>query len=116
MSSCATGKPWSSLPIPGSSCWPLTSLAVEKPRTPHWRSPMATSSSEPSSTFGALGDSEETRKWRSTMKQVFCLLLTIVCLSEARAQDVKRNIPYVKKADERQVLDVYSPKNAKDLP
>src|SRR5437899_2596959 len=34
----------------------------------------------------------------------------------ARAQDDKRNIPYAEKADERQVLDVYSPQNAKDLP
>jgi len=32
------------------------------------------------------------------------------------ARDVKRNIPYADKADERQVLDVFSPKNAKNLP
>ena len=34
----------------------------------------------------------------------------------ARAQDVKSNIPYVKGGHERQVLDVYSPKDAKNLP
>jgi acetyl esterase/lipase len=50
------------------------------------------------------------------MKYVPCLLIAIAFLSEAQAQDVKRNIPYADKADERQVLDVYSPKNAKDLP
>jgi acetyl esterase/lipase len=50
------------------------------------------------------------------MEHVSCLLIAIACLSEARAQDVKRNIPYAEKADGRQVLDVYSPKNAKDLP
>jgi acetyl esterase/lipase len=32
------------------------------------------------------------------------------------AQGVKRNLPYADKADARQVLDVYSPKNAKSLP
>ncbi len=31
-------------------------------------------------------------------------------------QDVKRNIPYAEPAHERQVLDVYSPPNAKNLP
>ena len=36
--------------------------------------------------------------------------------AEARAQDVKRDIPYVEKADKRQMLDVYSPKGAKNLP
>jgi acetyl esterase/lipase len=50
------------------------------------------------------------------MKHVSCLLVAVACLSGARAQDVKRNIPYAEKADERQVLDVYSPKNAKGLP
>lgn len=32
------------------------------------------------------------------------------------ALEVKRDIPYVEKADERQVLDVYSPPKAKNLP
>ena len=32
------------------------------------------------------------------------------------AVDVKRNIPYVEKGNERQVLDVYSPPKAKNLP
>jgi acetyl esterase/lipase len=33
-----------------------------------------------------------------------------------QAQDVKRDIPYANPAHERQVLDVYSPKDAKNLP
>src|SRR5215208_2901531 len=46
----------------------------------------------------------------------FSLLLLAAVLSGVRAQDVKRNIPYVEKGHERQVLDVYSPPNAKNLP
>jgi arylformamidase len=46
-----------------------------------------------------------------------CLLLVAVAfLSEARAQDVQRDIPYADPAHERQILDVYSPRNAKGLP
>src|SRR5207249_3201898 len=44
------------------------------------------------------------------------LLIAVACLSEARAQDVKRDIPYADPPHERQVLDVYSPRNAKNLP
>ena len=50
------------------------------------------------------------------MKLVPHLLIAVAFLSEARAQDVKRNIPYAEPAHERQVLDVYSPPNAKNLP
>jgi CubicO group peptidase (beta-lactamase class C family)/poly(3-hydroxybutyrate) depolymerase len=50
------------------------------------------------------------------MKHVTCLLVAVAFLSQARAQDVKRNIPYAEKPDERQVLDVYSPQNARSLP
>src|SRR3954469_24424013 len=53
---------------------------------------------------------------RNTMSRAGCLLIALACLSEARAQDVKRNIPYADPAHERQVLDVYAPRNAKDLP
>ena len=35
---------------------------------------------------------------------------------EERGQDVKRDIPYATRRNERQVLDVYSPPRAKDLP
>src|SRR6266849_487957 len=52
----------------------------------------------------------------NTMKHTFPLLIAVAFLSEARAQDVKRNIPYAEPAHERQVLDVYSPHNAKNLP
>src|SRR5437762_8976414 len=52
----------------------------------------------------------------NTMNYVPHLLVAVVFLSEARAQDVKRDIPYADPAHERQVLDVYSPRNAKNLP
>src|SRR5262245_34780312 len=50
------------------------------------------------------------------MKHLSCLLAALVFLAHVRAQDVKREIPYVDKGHERQVLDVYSPKDAKNLP
>jgi arylformamidase len=43
-------------------------------------------------------------------------LIAVAFLSVARTQDVKRNIPYANPGHERQVLDVYSPPNAKNLP
>src|SRR5262249_8148240 len=56
------------------------------------------------------------RRCTRTMKRFSYLLVAVAFLSEARAQDVKRDIPYAHKGHERQVLDVYSPKNAKNLP
>src|SRR5438034_4876641 len=50
------------------------------------------------------------------MNHVFHFVIAVAFLSEAPAQDVKRNIPYAEPAQERQVLDVYSPQNAKNLP
>jgi arylformamidase len=50
------------------------------------------------------------------MKLFFHPLITLAILFEAPAQDVKLNIPYADPAQERQVLDVYSPHNAKDIP
>jgi acetyl esterase/lipase len=52
----------------------------------------------------------------NTMSLVPQLLIGVALLSAARAPDVKRNIPYADPAHERQVLDVYSPPNAKNLP
>src|ERR1044071_6755196 len=52
----------------------------------------------------------------SIMKHYYPLLIAVAFLSDARAQEVKRNIPYAEPAHERQVLDVYSPPNAKNLP
>jgi arylformamidase len=53
------------------------------------------------------------------MKHHTCLLLAalfaIACVSDAHAQRVERDIPYAK-AHERQVLDVYAPDGAKNLP
>jgi acetyl esterase/lipase len=51
-----------------------------------------------------------------SMKHFTCLLLVAAaCVSEAQAQRVTRDIPYAT-AHERQVLDVYSPAGAKNLP
>lgn len=50
------------------------------------------------------------------MRLVCSLLVALALTAAARAQDVKRDIPYADKGHERQVLDVYSPKGAKDLP
>jgi arylformamidase len=50
------------------------------------------------------------------VKHVLLLLIALAVLTEARAQEVKRDIPYVTPAHARQVLDVYSPPDAKNLP
>jgi acetyl esterase/lipase len=50
------------------------------------------------------------------VKHVSQLVIAIAFLSAARAQDVKRNIPYGDPAVDRHVLDVYSPPGAKNLP
>jgi arylformamidase len=50
------------------------------------------------------------------MNRVFHLLVAVTILSKVQAQDVKRNIPYADPVHERQVLDVYSPRKAKNLP
>lgn len=50
------------------------------------------------------------------MRHLVLILVVLGLLSDARAQDVKRDIPYVDSAHERQVLDVYSPVGAKKLP
>ncbi len=50
------------------------------------------------------------------MKRFTCLLLVAAaCASEAHAQRVTRDIPYAT-THERQVLDVYAPEGAKNLP
>jgi acetyl esterase/lipase len=50
------------------------------------------------------------------MKHVSCFLIAIACFASAHAQEVKRDIPYVKNADKLQTLDVYSSPKAKNLP
>ena len=50
------------------------------------------------------------------MDHISHLLVALAILSEARAQDVKRDFPYANPAHERQVLDVYSLPDAKNLP
>jgi arylformamidase len=44
------------------------------------------------------------------------LIVVFTLLSQARAQDVRRDIPYAGPPHERQVLDVYSPPGAKGRP
>src|SRR5579872_4814903 len=44
------------------------------------------------------------------------LMIAFALASSATAQDVKRNIPYADPADERQMLDIYAPPGAKNLP
>jgi acetyl esterase/lipase len=50
------------------------------------------------------------------MKHVTGLLVVVAFVAGAQAQEVKRDIPYADNGHERQVLDVYSPKDAKNLP
>jgi acetyl esterase/lipase len=50
------------------------------------------------------------------MKHLFSVFLFFALLSAAKAQDVKRDIPYVEAGHPRQVLDIHSPKGAKNLP
>jgi acetyl esterase/lipase len=50
------------------------------------------------------------------MKNVISLVVAIVVLTSAQAQEVKRDIPYTKNAEKLQTLDVYSPCKAKELP
>ncbi len=50
------------------------------------------------------------------MKFVSPLFLALALLTEATAQEVKKDVPYAEPAAERQVLDIYSPRGAKNLP
>jgi arylformamidase len=50
------------------------------------------------------------------MSHVLQLLVAVTFLSEPPTPEIKSNIPYAQPAHERQVLDVYSPQNAKNLP
>lgn len=49
------------------------------------------------------------------MKSVHSLLIVLTLAVAARAQEAKRDIPY-SDADKRNVLDVFAPKDAKNLP
>src|SRR3954447_679083 len=50
------------------------------------------------------------------MRLVPLLLVVLAFAGGTQAQDVRRDVPYADKADERQVLDVYAPKGARGLP
>lgn len=50
------------------------------------------------------------------MRLLLSLLTLCAFTAGARAQNVKRDIPYVANGHERQVLDVYAPKDAKGAP
>ena len=52
------------------------------------------------------------------MKHITALLIAAALLSQVQAQTTptKSNIPYTENGHERQVLDIYAPPNARDLP
>lgn len=50
------------------------------------------------------------------MKCCFSFVVLLTLAAAAQGQEVKRNLPYAEPAHERQVLDVYAPKDAKKLP
>src|SRR6476620_5518551 len=50
------------------------------------------------------------------MRLTSSLLVVLALVTGARTQEDKLDIPYADKADEKQVLDVYAPKGAKNLP
>ena len=50
------------------------------------------------------------------MKRFFVFFVAIALLSQAAAQEVKRDIRYADTGHERHVLDVYAPAGAKNLP
>lgn len=50
------------------------------------------------------------------MKQLLGALVVLACVAELPAQEIKRDIPYGDPAIKRQVLDVYSPPDAKNAP
>lgn len=50
------------------------------------------------------------------MKQFSALCIALTCVSAAQAEIAKSNIPYAEPANERQMLDVYAPDNARNLP
>ncbi len=51
-----------------------------------------------------------------TRLPIFAMTLLLCVRSEIRAQELSSNIPYADPAHERQVLDIYSPKGAKNKP
>ena len=55
-------------------------------------------------------------EWPLNMNRLSLLVIVFAFVPMAQAQIVKSNIPYGDPAIERQVLDVYSPENAKNLP
>lgn len=51
-----------------------------------------------------------------TVNRLICLFAVCALLTEAQAQEISRNIPYVDAGHPRQVLDIYSPPGTKKLP
>lgn len=50
------------------------------------------------------------------MKLLICILIALAALPQTQAQDVTRDIPYAESPQELQSLDIYSPRDAKNLP
>ena len=55
-------------------------------------------------------------KLTTPMKHLAHLITAFALAAHAFAQNAKSNIPYAQPANERQMLDIYSPPNAKNLP
>jgi acetyl esterase/lipase len=51
-----------------------------------------------------------------TMKSLLALLISLAAVSSLHAQTIRKDMPYVESGHERQVLDIYAPASAKDLP
>jgi acetyl esterase/lipase len=63
-----------------------------------------------------MNDDSDSRELLVSFAQTLMLLLSISGLSVAQAQHLTSNIPYADPAADRQVLDIYKPDEAKDLP
>ena len=50
------------------------------------------------------------------MRKLAYLLIALGVTTGAQAENVKRDIPYAQPVNERHMLDVYAPENAKNLP
>ena len=50
------------------------------------------------------------------MRLLLRFVFAFAFLSQSHSQEIQRNIPYVDSGHERQVLDIYAPRDAKNLP
>src|SRR5262245_12660619 len=50
------------------------------------------------------------------MKHFLSPMILVALFSQSQAQNIERNVPYADPSHARQVLDIYSPRDAKNLP